>query len=416
MSPRSAAEEARIDRTVTAVGSRVRESGRQMAQSIGSIRIPEFVLFGLLIAGGGLPITHVGPIPIGHLILAAICVYGMFRRPNRDFGRLQPIVPLLVLALFYVGMVSLFADPSEYAAEWQERLLRMSAVTVMMLFLGSGRLELRSAVLGGMAVLAINIPLFYAGLVQDNYGGFLTGLVGDKNAAGLAYAVLGILALWAVRSRSAAVVVVLFSLAATWLTGSRTSIAAFAAGVVWIVLAPRLPLVGKWLLGGATAFVVNLLAEDYSQIGVFSDREGSDLLRERIDNASLEKMTDTGFFGQGLGEAYVFIDERVWFFHNSYWSALVEGGWPWAVFLVGVTVLVTVRPFTGRVPQEQYFAQGAGVALLICATRLGEVLYTNVWAMALGAAILILSTGREPVGGGGLGQLQAPEQRGEAPS
>ncbi|MCT1385965.1 ABC transporter permease [Brachybacterium sp. p3-SID1565] len=380
--------------TAVPISALVKEGAGRAVSSIGSIRIPELVLFGLLIAGGGLPISMLGPIPVAHVILGLICAYGVFQRPTRDFGKFQLIVPALVLALFYVGMVSLFADPSAFAAEWQERLLRMSAVTVMMLFLASGRLELRSALLGCFVVLVVNVPLFYAGLVPDTYGGHLTGLIGDKNAAGLAYAVVGLLALITVRSRGAVATIVFVSLAATWLTGSRTSIAAFSAGAAWIVLAPRLPVVGKWVLGAVIAFTVNLLAEDYSQIGVFSDREGSDLLRQRIDAASLERVEQTGFFGQGLGEAYVVLDDRTWFFHNSYWSALVEGGWPWVVFLVVISVLVMVRPFKGRVPERQYLAQGAGIAVLICATRLGEVFYTNVWGIALGAGLFLLSAKR----------------------
>lgn len=381
--------------TAVPISTLVKDGAGRAASTIGSIKIPEFVLFGLLMAGGGLPISMLGPIPLGHVILGLICAYGMFQRPTRDLGKFQWIVPALVLALFYIGMVSLFADPSEYSAEWQERLLRMSAVSVMMLFLASGRLELRSALIGCFVVLLVNVPLFYAGLVPDTYGGYITGLIGDKNAAGLAYAVVGLLALMAVRSRGAVAAVVAFSLAATWLTGSRTSIAAFAAGVAWIVLAPRLPMVGKWALGAVIAFTVNLLAEDYSQIGVFSDREGSDLLRQRIDDASLDRVGQTGFFGQGLGEAYVVLDDRTWFFHNSYWSALVEGGWPWVIFLVAISVLVMVRPLKGQVPSRQYLAQGAGIAVLICATRLGEVLYTNVWGIAMGAALFLLSATRE---------------------
>lgn len=380
--------------TAVPISTLVKDGAGRVASNVGSIRIPEFVLFGLLMAGGGLPISMLGPIPVAHAILGLICAYGVFQRPTRDFGKFQLIVPALVLALFYIGTVSLFADPSAFASEWQERLLRMSAVTVMMLFLASGRLELRSALLGCFVVLVVNIPLFYAGLVPGSYGRYVTGVIGDKNAAGLAYAVIGLLALMTARSRSGVTFILIFSVAATWLTGSRTSIAAFAAGVAWIVLAPRIPVVGKWMLGGVIALTVNLLAEDYSQIGMFSGREGSDRLRQRIDDASLEKVEQTGFFGQGLGEAYVVLDDDTWFFHNSYWSALVEGGWPWLIFLVIISVLVMVRPFRGQVPSRQYLAQGAGVAVLICATRLGEVLYTNVWGIALGAGLFLLSARR----------------------
>lgn len=375
---------------------RLRTEARRAAKDIGSIRIPEMVLFALVTAGGGLPISSIGPIPLAHLVLALMCVVGLTRRPQRALGNLQLLAPLFVIALFYIGMVSLFADPTEFAAEWETRLLRISAVLVMALMFGSGRLDARSATFGAFLVTVINVPLFYAGLVQDNYGGYLTGLIGDKNVAGLTYAIVGLLMLGVVRTKVGVAAVIAFSVPTMWLTGSRTSIAAFIAGIVWILLAPRLPVAGKWVLGAVTAFIVNLLAEDYSQVGVFSDRDGSDELRARIDAASEIKVGESGFFGQGLGEAYVVLEDRTWFFHNSYWSALVEGGWPWLVFAVAVTVLVMIRPFAGRVPRDQYVVQAAGVALLICSTRLGEVFFTSVWGLVLGVAVYRLST---PLGG-----------------
>ncbi|UEJ81132.1 ABC transporter permease [Brachybacterium halotolerans subsp. kimchii] len=399
-----------------AAGSRGRlgEHLRDAAHSAGSVRILDFVLFALLISSGGLPIQSIGPIPLANLVLALICLRALLDRPRFDLGRWQSLVPVLILGLLYVGGISMFAVHSEGAADWESRLLRLAAVTVLIFVCASGRIDLRSAVLGMFGALVVNVPLFYAGLVQDNYGGYLTGLIGDKNQAGLAYCVVGLLMLWAVRSRGGRVLIVLFSTAALWLTGSRTSIAAYGVGIVWFLLAPYLPIVGKWILGAVSAWFVSLVSEDYSQVGVFSDREGSDLLRARIDAASEVKLHDTGFFGGGLGEAYVTIEDRSWFFHNSYWSALVEGGWPWAVLVVGVTALLLVRPFTGKVPAPQYVAQAAGVALLVCATRLGEVFYTSVWAVAMAVALQLLATPRDPDRSGRLPDPMGRPERGRA--
>ncbi|PAK58310.1 hypothetical protein B9K02_12520, partial [Lentilactobacillus kefiri] len=83
--------------------------------------------------------------------------------------------------------------------------------------------------------------------------------------------------------------------------------------------------------------VLGILTEDYSQSSRFGDRAGSDWFRAQIDAASQVKVENTGIFGRGLGEAYVYLhhDNKVWLFHNSYWSALVEGGWPWMLLVVG---------------------------------------------------------------------------------
>ena len=73
--------------------------------------------------------------------------------------------------------------------------------------------------------------------------------------------------------------------------------------------------------------VIDVLTSDYSRSGVFADRAGSDALRALIDQASEIKVQATGFFGQGLGEAYVYLahtGSKTWFLHNSYWSALIE--------------------------------------------------------------------------------------------
>ena len=95
-------------------------------------------------------------------------------------------------------------------------------------------------------------------------------------------------------------------------------------------------------------------------------------------------MQNTGFFGQGLGEAYVYLTHtgsKTWFFHNSYWSALVEGGWLWMILVVAITVLYIVNVFSGKktLSAKFYVVQGAGVAIMICASRLGEVFYTWPW-------------------------------------
>ncbi len=353
--------------------------------AVGSIRVPEFVLFFLLISG-------FGPLPVGTysyvIVLPLLVAMALLRRPTVSLRSREFLLPLFAVGLFYIFVVSLFGsqDP-EIAADWKGRFLKFAVFTAAMMVIASGRVDMRSGFWGMTAALALNVPLFYLGLVPATYGKYLTGFLGDKNVSGLTYCIVGVMAVHFVQRRWLWVLTVLGFAGALWLTGSRTSLAAFAAAIGWILLAPYLPVVGRWVYAGIIALIVNVISEDYSQVGVFSDREGSDLLRARIDEAAELKAANAGFFGNGLGDAVLEMEGRTWFFHSSYLTALVEGGWPWLLFVVGITVLIMIQPFKNRVTRGELFGQALGVALLICAWRLGEVFYTHLWAISMGIAI-----------------------------
>lgn len=371
------------------ISERFAESSRDALGTVGSIRIAEFALFFLLIAHTVLPLPSVGFSP-SNVIMAGIVVLALFRRPQFEFAAWQWVIPVFALGLFFAVALSIFSEPTDLASDWQGRTIRLVATFAFAMVMASGRIDIRSGLYGMATALVINVPLFLAGVLPAPYGEYLTGMIGDKNVAGLIYAVVGVLVLHYVKKPWLVVAMIAFFGSSVWLTGSRTSIAAFVAALGWMVVAPRLPLIGRWMLAAAIYVVVDLLSEDYSRIGVFSDRIGSDLLRSRIDAASELKVQDAGFFGAGLGEAYItFSDEptKAWFFHNSYWTALVEGGWIWAIILVALTVVVMLRPFTADLSRGQIIAQAVGIVLLLCAVRLGEVFLTMPWALAFGFAL-----------------------------
>ena len=395
MSPRTASQDARIDRTATALGSRLRAETTGVLSAVGKLRIPEFVLFfGLIFEGSMFGL----PIPFNQVVVVGIILLAVTRSPQVDLGRLQMLVPLLVIGLFYLAMLSMFTEATEFAFDWERRLLRLGLTAVFLLVLASGRIDLRSGLAGLATGMILNAIAFYLGLAPDNYGGVLSGFFMDKNVAGMAYAIVGVLVLAVVDRRWVKVALVLVFAAMVWLTGSRTSIAAMVAGVGWILIAPRLPVIGRWIFGLLIYLGVDLVSEDYSQIGVFSNRVGSDLLRSRIDAASEVKVDGAGFFGMGLGEAYVsFPDDpgSRWLFHNSYWSALVEGGWPWLLLVLGITVVFALRPFETRLTKPELAVQATAVTVLICAWRLGEVFFTLQWALVVGAAIWFWANARQ---------------------
>lgn len=382
------------DYRTDALGARLRDSARSAVDEISSIKILEFALFFLLIAHSVLPLPSIG-FPISNLIMAAVVGLAVFRRPTFELRSNQWIIPVFALGLFYVATLSVFQEPTELAADWQGRVIRLTVTFAFAMVIASGRIDLRSGLWGFVLALVVNVPLFLAGLLPAPYGEYLTGMIGDKNVAGLIYAVAGVLVLYLVRNPWFKYGLFSFLAYSVWLTGSRTSIAALGAAIVWSLAAPHLKALGRVLLAIAIYWLVELLQEDYSQIGAFSDREGSDLLRERIDAASEIKVQDAGFFGSGLGEAYItFTDEpyRVWFFHNSYWTLLVEGGWIWAAVIVGLTVAVMVRPWKSELTHGQIIGQALGLVLLLCALRLGEVFLTLSWAIAIGFALQVHSS------------------------
>ena len=214
------------------------------------------------------------------------------------------------------------------------------------------------------------------------------------------YCLFGLLILSFARNKIEVIGTIVVFSGLLWATGSRTSIAAYAAGLIWIVIAHRMKTFGRIALGVALYWLIDILTSDYAQSGAFADRTGTDALRSLIDQASEIKVQATGFFGQGLGEAYVYLahtGSKTWFLHNSYWSALIEGGWPWMILIVTITLLFIVNVFSGKktLPPKFYVVQGAGVAIMICASRLGEVFYTWPWAIACGLALRVLLLERE---------------------
>jgi len=363
----------------------LREGAAASWRAVGSLRIPEVLLFFALIFEG--PVLGL-PVPLNQLVILTLLCLAVIRRPQFVMGRFQLLVPVFVVGLFYLTMVSAFSDISDDAFDWKRRLIRLGITAALLFVIASGRIDLRSGLVGFGLGLVANAIAFYAGWAPDHYGGTLSGFFEDKNVAGLAYGVIGILVVCLVQGAVPRLLLYSGMGYLVLLTDSRTSISAYVAAGLWLLLAPRLPMLGRWLLGGGIWAGVIILAEDFAQIGRYSEREGSDALRARIDAASRIKVGEGSWFGEGLGEAYVHLDDGTWLFHNSYWTALIEGGWPWYLLVLVVTVLVGLRPFAKDLTPAEVVGQAATIGLLICAWRLGEVFFTVQWALVMSYAML----------------------------
>lgn len=349
------------------------------------IRGVELVLGGLM----AVDMALIGPFPFAMLAASVLAVLGFLRRPRYRFGNMAWVPVTLFASLAYVAIVSMTSDHGVHAADWRTRLLRLAALIVVTMFLATGRLHLPSVVWGMALGLLVNVPLFYAGLVPDTYGGLLTGYAGDKNQAGMYYAAVGVLTLAYAHRRWLQALVVIACGVTVWLTASRTAISAYVLALLWIWLIGKRPALVRWAAAAAFYVILTILESDYARIGPFEERLGSDILRGRIADGVAAKLAQTPWWGQGLGEAYVTLDAYTWFFHDSFATLLVEGGWPYLIAVLAVTVVVCFRPLLpGRlVTREALIAQGAGVVLLITATKLGEVFLTIPWGLVVAAGL-----------------------------
>ena len=245
-----------------------------------------------------------------------------------------------------------------------------------------------SSVPGGLgAALALNVPLFYAGLVPAPYGSFLTGVLADKNVAGLYYAAMPVLALALVRTRRWKLILLVAAAVCVVLTGSRTSMAGFACAVLWLWLTPRMGAGLRLVLLAVLAWAVAFAEENLARIAVFADRTGTDWLRSNIQAETAVRVAETPWYGRGLTTAYVDFGGSTWHYHNSYAGLYTEGG---VVLLLAVLGAARLMRF---IPRSVMVGFVNALAILIFMAQLPQLIDVPLAVyplVALGLAILVL--------------------------
>lgn len=331
-----------------------------------------------------------GPVVLPLSDVAALVLIGLaaWRKPKRSLLSTSWYVYLMTLLLVYLIVVALVNDIDPF-----RRLIRFAILAVLAAFIASQRIDLKSIMIGVGVGLVVNTALFYAGIAPDDYDGVLTGFLQDKNRAGLYFAVIPLLMLVVVRPMWARIVILVLGAGGVYLTDSRTSMAAYIAGLLWVLLSGR---IGGWLrvlLGLGLFAAFNWAEDNLAEVGQFADRSGSDLLRSRIDAAAEIKVSQAPWYGMGVGEGEVTVAGNQWLFHNSYLVLLVEGGW---VMLVCVISMFAVAGFgvgmrSGVVRTTEVVAlEATTIAILLCALRLGEVFFTLPAFMMVGIGLLML--------------------------
>ncbi len=356
---------------------------RSLADRVGSTRVPDFLLGCSLILGrwdAGLPV------PIDVILVAGAIFVCAFVRPTikvRGFG-----FYLLLWATVLAWVIAVSIHEGE---PWLQRLFRWFLLVLFSVCLAQRRLLWRSLIAGyAFALVFINIPANFTSLRGARYEGFLLGFLGDKNVAGMVYAVIGIMALAILRTTTTRTIAFLVFSATAVATGSRTSMMAFAAGCVWVFIRDRLGLTLRLVLAFLGWSVIRYVEENLARTGVFAGRAGTDWFRSVIDVATVAKVHAAPWYGEGLGTAWVLVfdDRRMWF-HDSYAALRVEGGIPLLVAVVGLFVLVVwgLMDQRTKVSDEQRVVEGAAIAILVCAWKLGEVFFTVPAFIVIGVAL-----------------------------
>ncbi len=328
----------------------------------------------LVLPGIGLPVNEVAPLLVC-LLAANRVATSRERIPVWFIGGLTSVLTMLVIT-------SYLHDLSPY-----RRLLHVLLYLVLATLLASGRIHITSAARGLATGLIISIAMSLAGFGPDNYAGRLTGYLGDPNAGGYVVAVLGLVALGLGPRGRFRYALILFTLTAVILTYSRTTLLAAAFAVLWLLIGRRVSIWAGALLVGGMVYIVGHIPPQLTVFGPFSDRGGSDLLRERIIAQEHLDIAHSPLIGNGAGTATVKLAGDVFFYHSSYLALQAEGGVVCLVLLVGVIVL-TFFSIT-RMPRDMRngWLEASLIALMVCAVNVGEILLELPSAIAIGMAM-----------------------------
>ncbi|UFN46572.1 O-antigen ligase family protein [Nocardioides okcheonensis] len=345
------------------------------------VRITDFVLL------ASLPFrtVEVAGFPLNELTMAALVGLCLLR-PARAGARLPSPVVILGGALVAVLLWSGIANQ----VDWTRRMGHVAILAGLVWAFGTGRVSLRSAGLGLATGVVGVIGLALVGIGGAAYEGRLTGFLGDPNAGAYFIVVLGALAIffaderWKVRLALAVPV-----LAGLVLSYSRTGLLAGAFVVVWVLVGRRLGIVGGAAAAAGLVWIVDNIPKGLTTFGPFSDRSGSDNLRDRIIAQERVQLADAPWYGHGPGTAKVNIKDLEFFFHNSYLATRQEGGWIALLLVLGLLAFAFLR-LSAQSRRGDLVAAGAQAAILgvaVMAVTLGEVLLDTPMAIAVGFAL-----------------------------
>ena len=350
-------------------------------RGLGEVSVPIGLLAALLpVRGVGDLLPRFAHLPVNSLAATALVVTAMWLRPRWRVS--WPLLTVSATALAAWLVVNTVVVHEIYEIR---RAGNIVVVVALAAVIGSGRLHLSSVTTGAIAGFVLATVTAIGTIPISSYKGRLTGVLGDPNAAGFVLTALGFALAQSLPNSRFRAALWGFVAVAVLLTQSRTSIFALVVATAWVLFARHLNRVfGALALAGSYLLYRWLLpiADGWQ---IFQEREGSDELREKLAQVEQQMVDTAGWFGNGLGSGVAEVKRGVtMYFHNSYRTMLIEGGWIALILLV--MVIVALYLMFHRVPQASrpVWAEAGIIAGLICAFNIGFALTHIAMGLTVG--------------------------------
>lgn len=336
------------------------------------------------------------PIPLGESLMM-LATFSAFLTLREGLAKIPRWAGMALGSLFAAFVLSGFVN-ALFQLDMFKRLLHMLVYVLVIAGLARGLLSWRIALRGIQVGLIFAVSVSIVLLPVSTYQGRLTGLFGDPNVAGMLIVVLGGISLWGITRRRNQVIYGGILAVGLFLTYSRTAILAAILATAWVVIGRKLrpiPALGAVIV---VTLAVALTPTSLQQIGPFSDRTGSDLLRDRVTSQEFQAVKQKPIIGHGPGTATVMVNfgTTQFFFHNSYLALLNESGgvgmFFFAILMIGLFLSLVALETTDREP----LFEASLIGIAVVALNLGEVLVELGAATAIGFALAYLVRKRAP--------------------
>ena len=353
-----------------------------------SLRRPDplvFLAFALL----AMPKLHVpgSPLPLGETLML-LAVLSAFLTLKTGLHPL-PRWARLSLGMFVASLVVSTAANGLFDYDSFKRLLHVAVYALVIIGLVRGLLPRKVAMRGLVVGMVISMVSGFVLFPNSSYVGRFTGFFGDPNVAGLLLVVLGAVALSGIERRRYQVAFVVLLLPALVLAYSRTALLAAIMVILWVWVGRKLKPIPAVALIAMAAVAIALIPTSLQQFGPFSDRTGSDQLRDRVSTQEIAVVRQKPILGHGAGTATVMVNYGTtrFYFHNSYLAMAQEGG----VIALALIMVLLIGTFLAlmslNTTDRQPFLEGAIIGVWVMAINLGEVLLELSAAVAIGFAL-----------------------------
>jgi O-antigen ligase len=327
------------------------------------------------------------PLPLGETIML-LAVLSAFLTLKEGLHPL-PRWARLTLGAFVATLVLSSAVNGLFTYDSFKRLLHVGVWSLVIIGLVRGLLPRKVAMRGLQVGMVISVLSGYVLLPKSAYEGRFTGFFGDPNVAGLLLVVLGAVALSGMERRRNQVLFAALIVPAMVLAYSRTALMAAVLVFAWFWVGRKLKPIPAVAVIAVVAMSIAFLPTSLQQFGPFSDRTGSDQLRDRVSTQEFDLVSQKPILGHGAGTATVLVNSGTtkFYFHNSYLAAMQEGG----AIALGLVMMLLIGTFLAlmslQTTDRQPLLEASIIGTWVMAINLGEVLLELSTAIALGFAL-----------------------------